>query len=115
MDASMNSILGAATTAYEEPLSQTGRLLELETPQGQALFALRAHAVERIGRVARYTVDVINRMRSINPTCQTIGQRFTVAFLASSSMAAELRSLLQTRRAAAAQVRGAATYKAPGR
>ncbi|WP_415639682.1 hypothetical protein, partial [Pseudomonas floridensis] len=46
-----------------------------------------------------------SRMRSINPTCQTIGQRFTVAFLASSSMAAELRSLLQTKRAAAAQVR----------
>lgn len=73
MDASMNSILGAATTAYEEPLSQTGRLLELKTPQGQALFALRAHAVERIGRVARYKVDVINQTTDFDPE-KLIGQ-----------------------------------------
>lgn len=44
-----------------------------------------------------------------------VGQRFNVPFRARNSMEAELRSLLLTRRAAAAQVRGAATYKALGR
>ncbi|EGH48605.1 Rhs element Vgr protein, partial [Pseudomonas syringae pv. pisi str. 1704B] len=40
----MNSILDAAMNAFSGPLSQAGRLLELNTPQGQELFALRAHA-----------------------------------------------------------------------
>ena len=62
-----------------------------------------------------YMLKLKYRMRSINPTCPTVGQRFIVASLASSSTAAELRSLLLTRRAAVAQVHGAATYKALGR
>lgn len=54
-------------------------------------------------------------IRSMNPTYREIGPWFTVASLASSSTAAALRSLLPTRHAATAQVRGAATYKALGR
>lgn len=54
-------------------------------------------------------------MRSINPTCLTVGSRFTVASQASSSTAEGLRSLLLTKRAATVLVRGAATYRALGR
>ena len=57
----------------------------------------------------------ILRMHSINPTYPKVGQRFTVASPVSSSMAARLRSLRPTRHVATARVRGAATYRAPGR
>lgn len=40
----MNSITDAALATFVQPLSQAGRLLQLTTPQGQELFALRAHA-----------------------------------------------------------------------
>ncbi|MBI6559876.1 hypothetical protein YA0870_15390, partial [Pseudomonas syringae] len=41
-------------------LSQSGRLLQLTTPLGEhQLQALRMHGVERIGRVPRYTLDVV--------------------------------------------------------
>lgn len=69
----MNSILDAAMNAFSGPLSQAGRLLELNTPQGQELFALRAHAVERLSHVARYTVDVINQTTDFDPE-KLIGQ-----------------------------------------
>ncbi len=55
------------------------------------------------------------RIRSMNPTFHQMGLRLTVASPASSSTAAALRSPLLTRHAATAQVRGAATYRAPGR
>lgn len=53
--------------------------------------------------------------RSINPTYPKVGQRFTVASPVSSSTAARLRSLRPSRHMATAPVRGAATYRAPGR
>ncbi|WP_122381903.1 type VI secretion system Vgr family protein, partial [Pseudomonas savastanoi] len=69
----MNSILDAAINTFSGPLSQAGRLLELNTPQGQELFALRAHVVERLSHVARYTVDVINQTTDFDPE-KLIGQ-----------------------------------------
>ncbi|MNZ18429.1 hypothetical protein D3C78_354390 [compost metagenome] len=55
------------------------------------------------------------RVRSMNPTYHMMGQQVTVASLASSSTAEELRSRPPTMHTAGAQVRGAATYRAPGR
>lgn len=69
----MNSITDAALATFVQPLSQAGRLLQLTTPQGQELFALRAHAREQLGRVPRYTVDVINQATVFDPE-QLIGQ-----------------------------------------
>ncbi|CAI8936027.1 type VI secretion system secreted protein VgrG [Pseudomonas sp. IT-P74] len=69
----MNSITDTALASFVQPLSQAGRLLQLTTPQGQELFALRAHARERLGRVPRYTVDVINQATVFDPE-QLIGQ-----------------------------------------
>ena len=54
-------------------------------------------------------------MRSMNPTYRKTGQRLTVASLASRSTAVRLRSLRPMRHAATVPVRGAATYRAPGR
>ena len=54
-------------------------------------------------------------VRSMNPTYHMMGQQVTVASLASSSTAEELRSRPPTMHTAGAQVRGAATYRAPGR
>ncbi len=51
----------------------------------------------------------------MNPTYHMMGQQVTVASLASSSTAEELRSRPPTMHTAGAQVRGAATYRAPGR
>lgn len=66
--------------------------------------------------VCRETIyNAIYGIRSMNPTFHQMGLRFTVAFLASSSTAAAPRSPLPTRHAATAPVRGAATYRAPGR
>lgn len=56
-----------------------------------------------------------NGVRSMNPTYHMMGQQVTVASLASSSTAEELRSRPPTMHTAGAQVRGAATYRAPGR
>ena len=53
--------------------------------------------------------------RSTNYTYLKIRQSFTVASLASSSMAARLRNPQPIVPAAVFPVRGAATYKAPGR
>ena len=58
---------------------------------------------------------VLKRVRSMNPTYRQMELRFTVASPVSSSTAAALRSPLPTRHAATAPVRGAATYRAPGR
>jgi len=54
-------------------------------------------------------------VRSINSTYPALGERVTVASLANSSTAAALRNPLPTAHVVAAQVRGAATYRAPGR
>ncbi|WP_130908470.1 type VI secretion system Vgr family protein [Pseudomonas sp. Sample_16] len=63
----MNSISDTAMSSFGHPLSQAERLLQLTTPQGQELFALRAHGQERMGRVPRYTVDVINQAAAFDP------------------------------------------------
>lgn len=69
----MNSITDIALASVDPSLSQAGRLLQITTPQGQELYALRAHAQERLGRVPRYTVDVINQSTAFDPE-QLIGQ-----------------------------------------
>jgi type VI secretion system secreted protein VgrG len=69
----VNSITDTVTTPFGEPLSQAERLLQLTTPQGQELFALRAHAQERLSQVSRYTVDVINQTLAFDPE-RLIGQ-----------------------------------------
>ena len=69
----MDSITDTVTAPYGQPLSQAERLLQLTTPQGQELFALRAHAQERLSQVPRYTVDVINQTPAFDPE-QLIGQ-----------------------------------------
>ena len=76
----MNSITDTAWVSFAQPLSQTGRLLQLTTPQGQDLFALRAHAQERVGRVPRYTVDVINQATEFDPE-QLIGQAVQLSIM----------------------------------
>lgn len=57
----------------------------------------------------------VERNRSMNPTYHKVEAKVTVESVANSSMAAALRSLLQTTHGAVAQVRGAATYRALGR
>lgn len=57
----------------------------------------------------------ITSMRSITPTYPEVGQRSTVASPASSSTATELRSPIPTKHVTTAPVRGALTYRAPGR
>ena len=45
---------------FNAPLSQQGRVLQLTTPLGDdAVLAVRAHAVERLGRVPRVVLDVV--------------------------------------------------------
>ncbi|WP_143514860.1 hypothetical protein, partial [Pseudomonas syringae] len=49
-------------------LSQSGRLLQLTTPLGEhQLQALRVYGVERIGRVPRYTLDVVVQDTEYDP------------------------------------------------
>jgi type VI secretion system secreted protein VgrG len=69
----VNSIADTALASFVPPLSQAERLLQLTTPEGQELFALRAHAQERLSRVPRYTVDVISQTTAFDPE-QLIGQ-----------------------------------------
>ena len=69
----MNSIADTALASFVPPLSQAERLLQLTTPEGQELFALRAHAQERLSRVPRYTVDAISQTTAFDPE-QLIGQ-----------------------------------------
>lgn len=70
--------------------------------------------IERIRKIDAEEAPFI-RVRSMNPTYHMMGQQVTVASLASSSTAEELRSRPPTMHTAGAQVRGAATYRAPGR
>ncbi|MFJ4056830.1 hypothetical protein ACIPZC_25795 [Pseudomonas sp. NPDC089743] len=52
-------------------LSQSCRLLQLTTPLGtDALQALRAHGIERIGRTPRYTLDVLVQDTEYDPNQQ---------------------------------------------
>ena len=53
--------------------------------------------------------------RSMNHTYRQTTASFTVASLASSSTATTFRNPLPTAHVAASPVRGAATYRAPGR
>jgi type VI secretion system secreted protein VgrG len=69
----VNLITDTALAAFGQPLDQAERLLHLTTPQGQDIYAWRAHARERLGRVTRYTVDVINQLSDFDPE-QLIGQ-----------------------------------------
>jgi type VI secretion system secreted protein VgrG len=69
----MSSMIDTPAASFSQPLSQEERLLQLTAPVGQELFALRAHAVERLGCVARYTVDVINQTTDFDPE-KLIGQ-----------------------------------------
>lgn len=59
--------------------------------------------------------ELIEGIRSMNHTYRKTTASFTVASLASSSMAVALRNRPPTPHAAAAPGRGAATYRAPGR
>ncbi|MCJ7957070.1 MAG: type VI secretion system tip protein VgrG [Pseudomonas sp.] len=61
------------TAIFGATMDQTERLLQVTSPKGQDLFALRAHGVERLGRSPRYTVDVISQATAFNPD-QLIGQ-----------------------------------------
>ena len=73
------------------------------------------HPVEFLDGQDNRFVRHVRRVRSMNPTYHMMGQQVTVASLASSSTAEELRSRPPTMHTAGAQVRGAATYRAPGR
>ena len=97
--------LGMST--LEQSLAQRARILLLLN-EGVTPIAI-------CGQLQMTTPTVFKCIRSMNPTFRQMGLRFTVAFPASSSTAAAPRSPLPTRHAATAPVRGAATYRAPGR
>ncbi|SER47534.1 type VI secretion system secreted protein VgrG [Pseudomonas sp. NFACC02] len=59
-------------------ISQIGRLLKLTTPLPQPLLALRAHGLERLGRVPRYRVDVVSESNAFDPE-SLIGQSVSLA------------------------------------
>lgn len=86
------------------PLAGAGAAMGLKV-SGWILGALG------LASIAEFFIGV----RSMNPTYHMMGQQVTVASLASSSTAEELRSRPPTMHTAGAQVRGAATYRAPGR
>lgn|GEM_PF-5637376 len=89
-------------------------------PDHLAILMLRTLVHTSVTRIAAHVSflavqQLINRVRSINPTYPALGERVTVASLANSSTAAALRSPLPTAHGVIAQVLGAATYRAPGR
>ena len=67
-------------------ISQTGRLLKLNTPLTPPLLALRAHGLERLGRVSRYRVDAVSQSNDFDPE-SLIGQPVSLAIkLADNSL-----------------------------
>lgn len=60
-------------------------------------------------------MSLMGGKRSMNPTYRKVRPSFNVAFPVNSSTATALHNLPPTAHGAAAPVRGAATYRAPGR
>ncbi|BDM22735.1 type VI secretion system tip protein VgrG [Pseudomonas sp. LRP2-20] len=81
---------------FGTPLSQSGRLLQLTTPLGaDALQALRAHGVERIGRTPRYTLDVLVQDTEYDPE-KLIGQPVSLALLCDDGSQAQRHGLVES-------------------
>ncbi|WP_241094908.1 type VI secretion system Vgr family protein [Pseudomonas viridiflava] len=77
-------------------LSQSGRLLQLTTPLGEhQLQALRVHGVERLGRVPRYTLDVLVQDTEYDPE-QLIGQPVSLAVLCDDGSSAQRHGLVES-------------------
>ncbi|WP_440063347.1 type VI secretion system Vgr family protein [Pseudomonas syringae] len=77
-------------------LSQSGRLLQLTTPLGEhQLQALRMHGVERIGRVPRYTLDVVVQDTEYDPE-KLIGQPVGLAILCDDGSPAQRHGLVES-------------------
>ena len=77
-------------------LSQSGRLLQLTTPLGEhQLQALRMHGVERIGRVPRYTLDVVVQDTEYDPE-KLIGQPVSLAILCDDGSPAQRHGLVES-------------------
>ena len=80
---------------FGTPLSQSGRLLQLTTPLGiNALQALRAHDVERLGRTPRYTLDVVVQGTEYDPE-KLIGQPVTLTLLCDDGTQAPRHGLVE--------------------
>ncbi|EPN72977.1 contractile injection system protein, VgrG/Pvc8 family, partial [Pseudomonas syringae] len=77
-------------------LSQSGRLLQLTTPLGEhQLQALRVYGVERIGRVPRYTLDVVVQDTEYDPE-KLIGQPVSLAILCDDGSPAQRHGLVES-------------------
>ena len=67
-------------------IRQTDRLLQLHMPLAPDLLALRAHGVEKLGRIPRYCVDVINTSTAFDPD-RLVGQPVSLSIkLADSTL-----------------------------
>ncbi|WP_296188340.1 type VI secretion system Vgr family protein [Pseudomonas sp. UBA1879] len=76
-------------------LQQTDRLLQLSIPSEPHLLALRAHGVERLGRIPRYCVDVITGSSTLSPNA-LIEQPITLSLKLASGALSHRHGFIQS-------------------